>query len=356
MRILRSGVIFIIFSLLVSLNTQAEDFLNTGITISNANYLEDIKVVPDKTGARIKFFFKKPINRKDFKIRYNELVSVDLYRTSVNLPIKIFPGITGIKGLFAVKPDSEKVTIYIPIDKLCKELFKRVKIANYGRALVLAIKNSDLIAEAQAGSPLEMTLKPKQDLIGKEPEDAAFTSIDKVRKEILSTETDNIIGETLNKYTSHLQSENDQKGPAFGRSGFNKEFKDKPTSALFKSFSALLVVLGILLTSLWGWKKLILLKQRGLRSSDNGVKILGIHHFSPRQMIAIVEIGGQRLVLGITPEHITTLTKLDVDTPKGENQPTEFAFNLQKEALKMEDTMSKAVDILKEKIGQLRKI
>ncbi|MCD6319834.1 MAG: flagellar biosynthetic protein FliO [Candidatus Desulfofervidaceae bacterium] len=360
MKLVKPGLIFIIVGFLWVLNVQAQDFLNTTkVNISGSdNFLEDVKIVPDKAGARIKLFFKKPIGRKDFRIRYNELVSVDLYRTSVKLPIEIFPGITGIKGLFAVKPNSEKVTIYIPIDKLCKELFKRVKIANYGRALVLAISNSDLISEAEASSPPDISPKYEENSVRKE--DTTFTSIDSIRKEILSTETENLIGETLNKYTSPLPSERNQKEFTLSvGGGFNKKEEDlpkSPSSVLFKSFSALFVVLGILLTSFWGWKKIMLLKQRGLKGADNTVKILGMHHFSPRQMIAIVEIGGQRLVLGVTPEHITTLTKLDTDTAIGANQPAEFALNFQKEATKVEDTMSKAVNVLKKKIGQLRKI
>jgi flagellar biogenesis protein FliO len=41
------------------------------------------------------------------------------------------------------------------------------------------------------------------------------------------------------------------------------------------------------------------------------IEIVSTHHLSPRQSIAVVDVGGRRLVLGITQEAISLITRLD---------------------------------------------
>ena len=152
-----------------------------------------------------------------------------------------------------------------------------------------------------------------------------------------------IVNETLDKYISPLKTNPDKKMQ------ISENFPQSSLPSLLKSLSALFFILGIILLSFWGFKKII---KRGMKNiSGQMIKVIALHHLSPRQMIAVVDIIGERLVLGITPNQITTLAKLNTS-----KVDTEFAVNFRQEALKTENAMSQMLAILKEKMGELKRI
>jgi flagellar biosynthetic protein FliO len=75
-----------------------------------------------------------------------------------------------------------------------------------------------------------------------------------------------------------------------------------------KSAAMLMVVLGILFAVLWAAKRFMLPN----RGSQNGlpINLESSLYLSPKQRIAVVAVGGDTLVLGITPERINLLTKM----------------------------------------------
>jgi len=117
---------------------------------------------------------------------------------------------------------------------------------------------------------------------------------------------------------------------------------------LFKIIASLCAVLGIVIISLFSWKKLLLLRYRG---NQNLIKLLGVHHFGSRQSIAIVQIEKEKFLVGITPENINLLTKLNMKNLENDQ------MKISEHDLPEEDSMSqKAVNILKERFGQLKRI
>lgn len=75
-----------------------------------------------------------------------------------------------------------------------------------------------------------------------------------------------------------------------------------------KTMAMLMVVLGVLFAVLWAAKRFILPK----RSTQNGLplNLESSLYLSPKQRIAVVAVGADTLVLGITPESINLLTKM----------------------------------------------
>jgi flagellar protein FliO/FliZ len=70
----------------------------------------------------------------------------------------------------------------------------------------------------------------------------------------------------------------------------------------------LAVVLGLLLGSLWLIKRL-----STPRGAAAGLKVLGAVPVGPRERVVLVEIAGQVLVLGVTPNSVRTLHTLAAD-------------------------------------------
>jgi flagellar protein FliO/FliZ len=80
-----------------------------------------------------------------------------------------------------------------------------------------------------------------------------------------------------------------------------------------KTVAMLAVVLGLLILLLYFMKRFLFVN-RGVKG-DLLIKILSSLHLSPKERIEVIEISGEKIVLGITPGSITFLTKLD-DAPE----------------------------------------
>ncbi len=76
-----------------------------------------------------------------------------------------------------------------------------------------------------------------------------------------------------------------------------------------KTFGMLCIVVAILILVLFLVKRFLYLKD----GSGHGqfIKILSSHHLTPKERIALVDVVGEKIVIGITPENITFLTKIE---------------------------------------------
>ncbi|WP_244860831.1 flagellar biosynthetic protein FliO [Aromatoleum petrolei] len=77
------------------------------------------------------------------------------------------------------------------------------------------------------------------------------------------------------------------------------------TDGLGQMLLGLAVVLGLLLGCLWLIKKL-----SAPHGAAAGLKVLGAVPVGPRERVVLVEVGGQVLVLGVTPTNVRTLHTL----------------------------------------------
>jgi flagellar protein FliO/FliZ len=76
----------------------------------------------------------------------------------------------------------------------------------------------------------------------------------------------------------------------------------------FRAIAMLFIVLGFLILVLYLMKRFLLLR-RGAKG-NLFIKVLTSMHLSPKERIEVIEVLGERIVLGITPGNISFLTKL----------------------------------------------
>jgi len=76
-----------------------------------------------------------------------------------------------------------------------------------------------------------------------------------------------------------------------------------------KTTAMLFVVLGLLVLVLYVMKRFVL-AHRGAKG-DPGIQILSTLHLSPKERLEVIEISGERIVLGVTPGNIRFLIKLN---------------------------------------------
>ena len=72
-------------------------------------------------------------------------------------------------------------------------------------------------------------------------------------------------------------------------------------------FMGLLAVLGLIVLLAWAAKRMNL---QGM-SVGNDLKLQSILSLGPKEKVAVVEIDGKRMLLGVTPHNINMLCELD---------------------------------------------
>ena len=75
-----------------------------------------------------------------------------------------------------------------------------------------------------------------------------------------------------------------------------------------KTMAMLFIVLGFLILVLYLVKKFILPK--GKTKGDMLIKVLSTLHLSSKERVEVIEISGEKIVLGVAPGSISFLTKL----------------------------------------------
>jgi len=76
----------------------------------------------------------------------------------------------------------------------------------------------------------------------------------------------------------------------------------------FKTMAMLFIVLGLLVLVLYAAKRLSFVKRKN--KGHIPINVLSSLYLSPKERVEILEISGEKIVLGISPGNIRFLTKL----------------------------------------------
>lgn len=91
----------------------------------------------------------------------------------------------------------------------------------------------------------------------------------------------------------------------------------------------LLLILGLIVALAWLVHKSRLTAGM-LNRSNSGLKIVTVQPLGLKEKIAVVQVGEQQLVVGITPQQITLLTELEQPLAVPEDAPVPFRELLKK--------------------------
>jgi len=339
-------------------------FINSAYP-SGTNTLLDIGMLEKKDGKAIVLIFSKPAEGKNWKIKFNKN----------NLNIVLYNFSTALKR--------EDIKLDLPP-------VQEVNIQKKGNDIVLSLILKDEIKPLLSSNLLAFLTKDPHMLgimftnkyLKRFKKQEVISQVDKKTKEESPVKKENpsdidipfikyedifAIPSKEEKKVKEAKPEKETKpkeeskkeilNPKPPKEEIKKHIKTKPVLRLAKGdkkrkeefpitrlIASLSAVLGILLISLFAWKKMLFLKNR---SDQNLIKILGVHHFGTRQSIAIIQIGEECFLIGITSENIQLLTKLNIRN---------FRIGPEKESFKEEGDQKAIINVLKSRFNQLKKI
>lgn len=85
--------------------------------------------------------------------------------------------------------------------------------------------------------------------------------------------------------------------------------------AFARTFGMLFIVLALLLAGFYLIRRLSVLQ--GLKSNRDLIRVLAVHHLSPKEKLVLVNVLEKTILIGVTPNRISRITALDgeVDIP-----------------------------------------
>ncbi len=117
---------------------------------------------------------------------------------------------------------------------------------------------------------------------------------------------------------------------------------------------------GFCILALFAFKKY---KHKDLKAQQFQMKVLSQFHLSPRKSLAVVQVAGESILLGVTDHHISMIKSLslmdedfDGDVPK--NFESVFSGNKQKDAEPEPESysMQRIQDVVSNKIKSMRSL
>lgn len=325
---------------------------------TNLNKLLDIGILIKKNGKAVVLIFDKPAQKADWRIRFKDKrLDIELYGfislikkddlLDINIPglekVGISQGNNNIKISFLLEENTEKLisngslTFLTKVPNMLGIMFTGSYINKH-----IPAKFSEKLSVKTAQKASESPKEINQNKVKNSNMDIPFVNYE----EIFALDTKDSSKELKNKMSKNeILKEKLSKEDNFRTNSINHGRKRNEID-LFKVIASLSAVLGIILLTLFSWKRLLFFRYKG---KQDIIKVIGAHHFSSRQSIVIVQIYKEKFLLGVTPENITLLTKL---TMQGSQDHGMREYNLPEE-----DTLGqKVVNILRERIDQLKRI
>ena len=305
------------------------------------NSLQDVLVENKADGLRVRLSFQRPVMHRHEPVFYKKSARMDFPNAHINPEKRYFPVSNFIVSqIYASQFDPETIRIRFMLDERDPDLQKKFKWEVKGRFIDIKIMNradsqidklmarvkshasKEKMATTKACRPVPTTeaLKPKE----LSAETAAITA---PRNQAANVNGSSLIAEkkpgTLTvpdktidrvKLLDERDSIFDKKnsGSITGAKGISKPvFADTMNlrSSSVKMFYMLLIVLGMMFSALYLFKRFVW-KGNLFAGTEKAVNVLSTGYLGPKKSIALVEVAGEVLVLGIANDNISLLSNI----------------------------------------------
>ena len=327
------GWIFFVslFTLLSPLSLEAK------VNLSNMNRLENVETQFTEDELTIKFYFKKPLVHLRKPIFFEKSIQVD-FPLAYSQPTKRFlkTGDSQISQIYVSQFNSRTMRVRFILGKDEEGDYKnRFHMEKDGASLVVRVERveTDILGQLLARTTEKFNEKKQINKLNKfnannveeKREVKSQPLLFEARKSISSNSGDlkldspkKIKTASYNKRPKWKTAKNKTgessgsiKKTSFGLHPPEDKKKSEPVSFLssgLRMVTTLSLVLGLIFLLFFGFKKYVL--KNTAFGGGKLVQVLSTNFLAPKKNIALVEVAGEILVLGVSDQNISLLTSI----------------------------------------------
>lgn len=308
---------------------------------SQLNLLKDVLVEKDAETLTFRLEFKKPLKKNPQPVFYKKSVQLD-FPDAFIIPAKraVATQDSMISQVFVVQHDPETLRVRFVIGDEKRVVKNNFHLERKGNGLVIRIDKhpKDVLdkfianvkqAKASDGKPKQSAApavsKPLPKPVVPVPAEEEDSPADKVEPAAKSDETKaDILREPVSAVPAIVEKNvfetkaavpvkaviEPEKAPDFLK--YKEPVATEPPSLLasgWKMLYTLALVLALMFFIFYVFKKVVL-KNSVLGGNDRLVKVLSTGYLGPKKTIALVDVAGEVLVLGISDGNIALLTQI----------------------------------------------
>ena len=391
-RLTQVKIYFRIFFFLfcVHLCLSVVTFILPAEAMASQNYLQNLKVYKNPDELRVVMDFLSPIKAEPVLSFYEKSVQFDMPDTYIHPAKRVFEvGDEFLKYVYALQHSKDKVRMRLLVSQSGISLKDRLSVLRDDKNLIIVIKKA-AAAKGQetaaikskiknikseiniAGSQkdLEMRsqkleegeLKLQMQNIASEPDiqqskadinnpegiKAVEGKIEEVKPQLTTPDSEN--------QTSNIET----KGAGSGYLKYQEPLPVEPpdmSSAIFKTITALAIVLAAVLLISYIAKK-VLKKNDIVFGKDKLIRVLGTSYIGVKKAITLLDVAGEGLVIGVTNNNITMLTKLESEDAKSKLLNSNSKLRIPNSELQTpkDEMVARITKTIQEKVRKLKRI
>jgi len=391
-RLTQVKIYFRIFFFLfcVHLCLSVVTFILPAEAMVSQNYLQNLKVYKNPDELRVVMDFLSPIKAEPILSFYEKSVQFDMPDTYIHPAKRVFEvGDEFLKYVYALQHSKDKVRMRLLVSQSGISLKDRLSVLRDDKNLIIVIKKA-AAAKGQetaaikskiknikseiniAGSQknLEMRsqeledgeLKLQMQNIASEPDiqqskadinnpegiKAVEGKIEEVKPQLTTPDSEN--------QTSNIET----KGAGSGYLKYQEPLPVEPpdmSSAIFKTITALAIVLAAVLLISYIAKK-VLKKNDIVFGKDKLIRVLGTSYIGVKKAITLLDVAGEVLVIGVTNNNITMLTKLESEDAKSKLLNSNSKLRIPNSELQTpkDEMVAQIAKTIQEKVRKLKRI
>lgn len=381
--------IFVLFLLLTPYS-----LLLTAEAWASQNYLQNLKVYKNPDELRVVMDFLSPIKAEPVTSFYEKSVQFDMPDTYIHPAKRVFEvGDEFLKYVYALQHSKDKVRMRLLVAQSGISLKDRLSVLRDGKNLIIVIKKA-AVTKSQETAAIKSKIKDiKSEInIAGSQKDLEMRSQELGEGE-LKLQMQNIVSELdaqqskadinnlegtkdvegkieeakpqLATPDSENQTSNTEtKGAGSGYLKYQEPLPVEPpdmSSAIIKTVTALAIVLAAVLLISYIAKK-VLKKNDMVFGKDKLIRVLGTSYIGVKKAITLLDVAGEVLVVAVTNNNITMLTKLESEDAKSRiqggkgsrGQGVDFSSH-SNPALK-EEMVAQIAKTIQEKVRKLKRI
>ncbi|MBI5183075.1 MAG: flagellar biosynthetic protein FliO [Nitrospinae bacterium] len=278
-------------------------------SLSDSNYIKDLKTYSDDKELRLVVDFKKELSTYKGPTFYKKSIQIDLPNTYLNPSKRVIEiGDEMISQIRVVQQTRDTVRMRLMYADDGDGIEERFSLSIEDKSLVISIKRANVVdVEGILNTLFPEDSIDKEEIKGEiSPSSQPLTPNSVEKRPVPEATKDSGIDQDKGGYLNYEEPVPPPVPDLF--------------SATLKMIVSLIIVLSLILIIYYLVKR-FLLKDNGLIGNNRLIKVISTSFIGPKKAITLVEVANEILVLGISNNNISMLTRLEnkgtIDSLKG---------------------------------------